>query len=339
MVFVLDKTDVSLIPCTGKRARLMLERGRAQVHWVYPFVFWLKDRLAPESAFQTLELKFDLGSCVVGLTLVRKTKAADTTTWGTVYSLHVLNLFELIHRRRQISEPLTQRLDFRRRRRETLRYHTPRLLNRGNRQPGWLAPSFQHRVNTTMTWVERLGRWNPVLFMCMEWARFYMLQMESPEVTGVEHQQGMLAVYKVRECLPEKWGQKCAHCGKEHMSLNIGHARQKAKGGASQMSNLTLACVPCNTKKCKMPVEAFLKNNTELLAKKLRQLKTPLNDAVAVNLTRLVLLDAIRAAGLPVSTSSGDRTKWSRLRLDIPKFHALDAVCVGEVSTGVSCAT
>jgi hypothetical protein len=34
---------------------------------------------------------------------------------------------------------------------------------------------------------------------------------------------------------------------------------------------------------------------------------------------------------LPVETGSGGRTKWNRSRLDIPKSHALDAACVGDV--------
>ena len=35
--------------------------------------------------------------------------------------------------------------------------------------------------------------------------------------------------------------------------------------------------------------------------------------------------------GLPVSTGSGGRTKWNRTRFEVPKTHALDALCVGNV--------
>ena len=38
-VFVLDKTGKPLMPCTEKRARLLLERGRARVHRVLPIAF------------------------------------------------------------------------------------------------------------------------------------------------------------------------------------------------------------------------------------------------------------------------------------------------------------
>ena len=36
-VFVLDKSGKALMPCTEKRAKLLLARGRACVHLVIPF--------------------------------------------------------------------------------------------------------------------------------------------------------------------------------------------------------------------------------------------------------------------------------------------------------------
>ncbi|MDN7182375.1 RRXRR domain-containing protein, partial [Caballeronia sp. SEWSISQ10-4 2] len=43
-VFILDRQGLPLMPCTEKRARLLLERGRARVHRVVPFVIRLTDR-------------------------------------------------------------------------------------------------------------------------------------------------------------------------------------------------------------------------------------------------------------------------------------------------------
>ncbi|TMD24982.1 MAG: hypothetical protein E6J04_20035 [Chloroflexi bacterium] len=47
MVFVLDTKKKPLMPCTPKRARQLLARGRAVVHRVAPFVIRLKDRQVP----------------------------------------------------------------------------------------------------------------------------------------------------------------------------------------------------------------------------------------------------------------------------------------------------
>ncbi|MBQ7608976.1 MAG: RRXRR domain-containing protein, partial [Desulfovibrionaceae bacterium] len=40
-VFVLDKHHKPLIPCSEKRARLLLQRGRARVHRLHPFTIRL----------------------------------------------------------------------------------------------------------------------------------------------------------------------------------------------------------------------------------------------------------------------------------------------------------
>lgn len=61
-VFVLDRSGKPLMPCTEKRAKMMLTRGRARVHRVVPFVIRLTDRLADSSSFQPLRIKIDPGS-------------------------------------------------------------------------------------------------------------------------------------------------------------------------------------------------------------------------------------------------------------------------------------
>ena len=71
-VFVLDRTGKAVMPCSEKRARLLLERGRARVHRVMPFVIRLVDRAAGSCAFQPLRLKLDPGSKVTGMALVRE---------------------------------------------------------------------------------------------------------------------------------------------------------------------------------------------------------------------------------------------------------------------------
>jgi hypothetical protein len=51
-VFVLDKRQRPLMPCSEKRARKMLEAGRARIHRVMPFTIRLRDRHAESSALQ-----------------------------------------------------------------------------------------------------------------------------------------------------------------------------------------------------------------------------------------------------------------------------------------------
>jgi hypothetical protein len=52
-VFVLDRKKEPLMPCSEKRARLLLNRGRARVHKMYPFSIRLVDRTRRNSAAAT----------------------------------------------------------------------------------------------------------------------------------------------------------------------------------------------------------------------------------------------------------------------------------------------
>lgn len=319
-VFVLDRNGKALMPCCEKRARLLLERGRARVHRVLPFVIRLTDCFAQACAFQVLRLKLDPGSKTTGIALVREFNGG----------IAVLNLFDLLHRGRQISEALIARRSMRRRRRGNLRYRAPRFLNR-RRPKGWLAPSLQHRVDTIMAWVRRICRWAPVSALNTELVRFDMQALENPEISGVEYQQGTLAGYELREYLLEKWGRKCMYCDKEGVPLQVEHIHAKANGGSDCISNLGIACQPCNQKKAARDIKDFLKKDLTRLARILAQARRPLKDAAAVNATRWALLNSLKSTELAVEASSGGRTKYNRCRLDVPKTHALDAACVGVV--------
>ena len=322
-VFVLDRCGRPLMPCTEKRARLMLSRGRARIHRIMPFVIRLVDRSADHCAFQTLRIKLDPGSKTTGIALVRDTENG----------IAVLNLFELLHRGRQISEAITARRQMRRRRRGDLRYRAPRFLNRGNKVKGWLAPSLMHHVHTTMAWTNKIRRFTPVSAISCELVRFDMQQMQNPEIASVEYQQGELAGYEVREYLLEKWGRKCAYCDKQHVPLQIEHIQAKANGGSNRVSNLTLACNACNQQKNAHDIRTFLQRDPKRLARILAQAKAPLRDAAAVNATRWKLVGELKSIGLAVETASGGRTKFNRARFGIPKTHALDAVCVGRIES------
>lgn len=311
------------MPCSEKRARLLLDRGRAVVVRIHPFTIRLKDRIGGET--QPLRVKLDPGSRTTGLALVRGDCDSETEVQ------HCLWLGEIAHRGIAIRNALAQRRAFRRRRRcANLRYRQPRFDNR-TRLTGWLAPSLQHRVDSTLSWVRRLCRLAPVSTISQELVRFDTQILQNPEVSGVEYQQGTLAGYEVREYLLEKWGRKCAYCDASGVPLQVEHVHPRARGGSNRVSNLALACEHCNSAKGTQPIETFLADRPQRLPHILAQLKAPLRDAAAVNTTRWALFEALKALGLPLEVGTGGRTKWNRTRLDIPKGHALDAACVGPV--------
>ena len=321
-VFVLGSDKRPLMPCSEKRARLLLDRRRAAVFRRYPFTIILKDRSQDDCELQPVRIKLDPGSKTTGIAVVREE--------GGNKPVSVLFLAELTHRGRKISERLTARRAFRRRRRGNLRYRPSRFDNR-TKPKGWLAPSLRHRVETTTSWVERLRRLTPVTGLAMELVRFDTQAMENPEISGVEYQRGTLAGFELREYLLAKWDHACAYCGATEVPLNLDHIVPRARGGSNRVSNLACACILCNEEKGARPVEKFLADRPKVLARVKAHAKAPLRDAAAVNSTRWALFQALKATVLPVEAASGGRTKWNRTRLGVPKTHALDAACVGAV--------
>ena len=329
-VFVLDKNKKPLMPCSEKRARLLLNRGRAVVVKMYPFTIRLKYRIGGD--VQHLRVKLDPGSCYTGIAIVRESETIDTDTGEINVNLNVLNLFQLNHRGFLISENLTSRRSMRNHRRGSLRFRQPRFKNR-TKPKGWLAPSLQHRVNTTISWINKIQKVAPIIAISQELVKFDMQLMRDSKISGIEYQQGTLEGYSVREYLLEKCGRMCSYCGVKNVPLQIEHIHPKSKGGSNSISNLTLACDSCNKKKGTLDIKVFLKNKPEQLNKIISQTKRPLKDAAAVNATRWTLFNKLKETGLPVELSNGAKTKFNRSQHGIPKSHTLDAVCVGEFSS------
>src|SRR5215470_1897697 len=70
-VFVLDRHKRPLMPCSHRRARLLLGSKRAVVHRLVPFTIRLKARTLEESQLQPVALKIDPGSQTTGTALAR----------------------------------------------------------------------------------------------------------------------------------------------------------------------------------------------------------------------------------------------------------------------------
>ena len=323
-VFVLARNGTPLMPCKASRARILLKKGRAKVHKRYPFTIRLVDRTQGQT--QPVALKLDPGANVTGLAIVRQDQDHPSTQF-------VLNLAEVTHRGKTVRKRMTQRAMFRRRRRTAnLRYRTPRFSNR-TRPQGWLPPSLQSRVDNITSMVSRYRALAPITSLYVESIRFDLQKLQDPEITRLEYQQGTLAGYEAREYLLEKWGRQCAYCDAENVPLEIDHIHPRARQGSHRISNLTIACRPCNQRKASATVESFLASKPEKLKRILAQSKKPLAAAAAaVNSTRTTLVARLKATKLPVFTSSGGRTKFNRQAFGVPKTHALDAASVGILS-------
>ncbi|UKP00571.1 RNA-guided endonuclease IscB [Nostoc sp. UHCC 0870] len=318
-VLVIDTNKKTLNPIHPAQARQLLKNQKAAIFRRFPLTIILKDA-RPDAPVSSLRIKLDPGAKTTGIALV------NDTTGEVVFAA------ELKHRGFAIRDSLTSRRQLRRgRRNRKTRYRKPKFLNR-TRSKGWLAPSLQSRVENIKTWVERLRKFAPIANISQELVRFDMQLMRNPEIKGKEYQQGTLAGYETREYLLEKWGRQCAYCGAKKVPFQIEHIHPKAKGGSNSITNLTLSCEKCNTKKGTRDIKEFLKKDPSKLQKILNKAEKPLADAAAVNTTRFALLNTLKETDLPIEIGSGGLTKFNRNNQNLPKIHWLDAACVGELT-------
>lgn len=287
-VLVLDKNKEPLMPCHPARARELLKKGKAAVYRKYPFTIILKEKEGGE--VQEVQCKVDPGSKTTGIALVAECRRGRKVVWAG----------EVEHRGEQVKAALLSRAQSRRSRRSRkTRYRQPRFDNR-TRPDGWLPPSLMSRVQNVGTWIRRLGKAAPISSLSLELVKFDTQKMVDAEVSGVQYQQGELQGYEVREYLLEKWGRSCSYCDATDTPLEVEHIHPKSKGGSDRVSNLTLACVPCNQKKGSRLIQEFLANDPARLARILKHAKQPLKDAAAVNATRWKLFEVLKQFNLPI---------------------------------------
>ena len=247
---------------------------------------------------QALELKLDPGSKVTGVALVLHGAKTTKAVWCA--NLH--------HRGSTIRDALLSRRGIRRgRRTRHTRYRAPRFLNR-TRPAGWLAPSLQSRVDNVDNWTRKLNFLAPISRIASEDVRFDMQKLKNPEIDGAEYQRGTLFSYELKEYLLLKWKHQCAYCDAKDMPLEIEHIVPKSKGGSNSVTNLAIACRPCNEKKSNKSLSEFLKSKPEKITKINKQLKSPLKDA-AINTIRKAIAECLKGYSLPIIFGTGRPNK------------------------------
>ncbi|MBN1566063.1 MAG: HNH endonuclease [Anaerolineae bacterium] len=316
-VFVLDTNYQPLMPCHPARAKELLDKRKAAVFRRFPFTIILKYAVTANN--QPVQVKVDPGSRVSGIVLVAQFRRGWRVIWAA----------ELHHRGQIIRDKLLKRRQQRRSRRSRkTRHRQPRFDNR-RRPKGWLPPSLQSRVDNLTVWITRLYRFAPVDSISLELAKFDTQALQNPEIEGVEYQRGTLFGYEIWEYLLEKWGRQCVYCGAENVPLEKEHIVPKSRGGSNRVSNLTVACHPCNQEKGDLTAEEFGFPHVHARAKR------SLKDAAAINATRWTLWRWCDLTGLPVEVGTGGHTKYNRTQQDYPKTHWIDAACVGDTGESV----
>lgn len=180
-----------------------------------------------------------------------------------------------------------------------------------------------------------------------EAVRFDTQLLDNPDIEGVQYQQGTLLGYELREYLFDRYGHECQYChGKSGDNiLEWEHMIPKSRGGSDKVSNATLSCRSCNIEKGSMKPDEWLKvlqdkkSPASLDEARIKGITAVLgrtnhrsNKYCAwVTATRRYIERFLFTRFDEVECSSGGRTKYNRTKLELPKDHHYDALCVGTV--------
>ena len=305
LVYVINKFNKPLMPCSSRKARILLRDKKARVFSTCPFT--IKLLYGCTSYIQKLDCGIDMGSKVIG-------SAVRTQNNESMY-------FSEITVRQDIKSKLDQRRMYRRNRRvRKTRYRKARFLNRRNsikkdRYSPTIKSKFQSLVKELWFIFKRL----PIYKLKIEIASFDPHYMHNKNVKKYPwlYQKGIqLGFYNVREYVKSRDNYTCQYCkGKsKDKILHVHHIIPRSNQGSDRPNNLICLCETCHNK---------VHNNQIILNKKV--LKSTLNHATHMNTLCSLVKKKIPYAFFHY----GYETKAIREHFNIQKTHCFDAICIG----------
>ena len=307
-VFVKNKHGNPLMPCSPRKARILLKNGKARVLTRSPFTIQLK--FGSSGYKQDITLGIDTGHNDVGISLVSESKE--------LYSA-------VAKMRNDISEKMTNRRMYRRNKRNRLRYREPRFLNRSaSTRKGRLAPSVQWKVDAHIRIIENLTKLAPIKNLVLETGTFDPHKLKNPDITNEQYQKGVQYGFEnVKAYILSRDGYKCK-CGESNCSkkLEVHHIKFRSNGGSDNPDNLITLCSKHHDQLHKGKL--ILKN-----IKKHKELKS----ATTMNVIRKCLLERFPSA----IETFGYVTKSNRYKFNIEKSHSNDAFVIAGGSNQERC--
>ena len=313
-VYVLSRNARPLMPCSPRKARILLKEKKAAVVRRTPFTIRL---LYGSSGYkQPVTLGVDAGSRRVGLSASTEKKelfAAEMTPRNDVVKL------------------LSDRRQYRRsRRNRKTRYRQPRFNNRvRSKHKGWMAPSVEVKIQEHITSIKRICEILPITKVIVETAEFDTQRLKAmldgkPMPVGTDYQLGeMYDEYNVRQYVLKRDGYACRCCGitsteKRPVKFHVHHIETRKTGGNAP-NNLITLCSDCHR---------LLHEGKIKLPEGTKRLK-PMRDATFMGIMRKTLVTRLAdELNITVYETWGYITKLCREKHNIGKTHVNDALCI-----------
>lgn len=296
-----------LMPCTQKKARILLKEGKAVIYKYDPFTIQLT--YATGETKQDCHIGIDTGSKHIGMAITSENK--------------VLFKGEIELRQDVKSNIDTKHIYRRSRRNRKTRYRQPRFLNR-KRSDKWLPPSLQNRVDHTFHWIDTFCSLVSDPILHIEVGKFDTAKMINPEINGVDYQHGQTyGFFEERYFVFARDNYTCQCCGKsKDKILQTHHIIYRSNGGTDRVDNLITVCTDCHTSKNHQKGGILYKWQEQ--HKKVKQYKEP------------PFMNAIRKrifARYPnAHTTYGSETTPHRKELGLEKTHYNDAITISGIT-------
>lgn len=296
-----------LMPCTQKKARILLKEGKSVIYKYDPFTIQLT--YATGETKQDCHIGIDTGSKHIGMAITSENK--------------VLFKGEIELRQDVKSNIDTKHIYRRSRRNRKTRYRQPRFLNR-KRSDKWLPPSLQNRVDHTFHWIDTFCSLVSDPILHIEVGKFDTAKMINPEINGVDYQHGQTyGFFEERYFVFARDNYTCQCCGKsKDKILQTHHIIYRSNGGTDRVDNLITVCTDCHTSKNHQKGGILYKWQEQ--HKKVKQYKEP------------PFMNAIRKrifARYPnAHTTYGSETTPHRKELGLEKTHYNDAITISGIT-------
>ena len=314
-VFVVDKKERPLMPCSPRIAKKLLKQGKARIYkHAYTGFFAIKLNYIPKKHYlQHNTIGVDTGSQNIGVAVVRKDMNDDKV------SRSVTHLIEIKMRGNEITKNLEQRRMYRRSRRSRkTRYRKARWLNRKNSiKKDRISPTMNHKFQTHKKVIDTLKSLLPRHSLVLEVGQFDPALMKNegkPFNRHLGYQKGVNWGFENRKAYV-LWRDdyECQVCHKSKVPLQVHHIQYHSKEGSNHEDNLITLCEQCH-------------KDIHKGVKKLKKqgLKKTLKDATQMNHLASLLKKEYPKAKI----TYGFVTKANRQKMGLEKTHYNDAVAI-----------
>lgn len=330
VVIVLDKRKRPAGFTTPRRARLLIGKGRAVIHRIYPFTIRVKD--LDSTAFDTrseYQMKIDPGIKHTGIAIVEK---------GTN---KVCLLAQIKHRGETVHKRIQKRSFIRRTRRtRELRHRRNKFLKGPKIVPEFIPPTHRSIGDNIVNWYRKLSSLINITCIYLE------TTVASEKNPPPKENPNRLYRHDMKRDFHKQNNYTCVYCGGASgcKQIEAEHIISKHKGGSNSSENLATACRSCNDAKDTMPLSKWLESIkqkpviTYLDYQRIKHISafiathphTPKSYAFAMPTLIKYLKNQLQNEN--VIYSSGKQTSDNRDKLGLKKGHCIDAVCVGEVN-------